>query len=162
MLVEQADTRAVYGYTPTFVDRQNVGAEYGDNTQDFFLTASQNDWSLGEERRYADLTDDDLKRRYWTGTSVDPTTVIGQVSLRNTMASLSFGEAVTACTTLPSGNSFAAGATKLYEIDSAGTVTDRGAHGLGAAPSTYGMSNDGANVVMAVNGQVPRKWNGAA
>jgi hypothetical protein len=67
MLVESADSRAVYGFTPTFIERQNVGVEYGDDQQDFFLTASQSDWSLGEERRFADPTDADLKRKYWGG-----------------------------------------------------------------------------------------------
>ena len=41
-----------YAYSPTFVERANVQGDYGDNQQDFFMTFSQKDWSLGEQQRY--------------------------------------------------------------------------------------------------------------
>lgn len=168
VFAEGEDPRAQYGYTPTFLERQNVGTEYGDDQQDFFLTVAQSDWSLGEERRFADPTDEDLRRRYWTGTSVDPVTVAGQVSLRNTMASVSFGQAVIAAVAHPAnGTVFAAGATRLYEVASDGTVTDRGLHGQGGTRTRYSLTTDGSYVYIGgvstggTTGTL-RGWNGSA
>src|SRR5438094_1511910 len=56
-----------YKFTPTFLERTNVGAGYGDDQQAFWLTASQNDWSLGEQQRFFRATDADSVRRYYRG-----------------------------------------------------------------------------------------------
>ena len=37
--------RAIYTFSPTFLERTNVTGAYGDNQQDFWMTVSQKDWS---------------------------------------------------------------------------------------------------------------------
>src|SRR5438105_5047089 len=73
--------RAIYEFSPTFIPRQNVSGAYGDNTQMFWQTAYQHDWSLGEQQRFFRATDADRVRRYWAGTNIDIHTP-GQVTLR--------------------------------------------------------------------------------
>lgn len=155
---------ASYSWTPTFLERTNVGAGYGDNQQDFFLTASQNDWSLGEMRRFFRSSDSDSQRRYWTGANIEPVAVPGQVTLTRTTPSLTFGGAVRACCDDPLGI-YAASSTNLYLLAANGTITDDGAHGLGAAPSQWGVASDSKNVFLSTTGAGTvgvRKWNGSA
>lgn len=156
MFIESADTRAVYGWSPTFLERQNVGAQYGDDQQDFFLTAMQHDWSLGEERKHVDLT---TAKQYWTGTNVDPVTVPGQVSMRNTMASVAFAAAIVSTCALQTGNIFAASATTLYEVTVGGTITGHGAHGM--APGKWGLSSDGKMMIIGDYTTGFKNWDGS-
>jgi len=137
--------RAIYDFSPPFVERSNVSGQYGDNQQDFFLTLSQNDWSLGDGQRWFRSTDADRSRRYWSGSNVDPLTVPGQVTLRPTFGSLAFAAAVLACAEGSAGV-YTTSSTNLYLLDSTGTITDKGAHGLGAAPSQWGLTTDSSNV----------------
>lgn len=146
MLAEPEQVRALYGWTPTFVDRSNVGAQYGDEDQDFFFTVSQSDWSLGEEQRYFDLTDEDRRRRYWRGSNVDASTVPGQVSLRNTSPSLTFAQTTAACDVIPGQSMYVACTNNLYAVSPTGTLTDAGAHGLSGTLGPYGMATDMAAV----------------
>lgn len=154
--------RAVYGQTQPFVERQNVSNAYGDNAQDFFLTIRQRDWSLGEQQRFFRSGFDG---RYWLGTNVDVSTP-GQVRLAPTINTATFAAAVRACARNTNNQSLiTASATKLYTIDSAGSITDNGVHGLGATPSKFGLANDGVNnYITTLNaGTVGvRKWTGAA
>lgn len=150
-----------FGYSPTFVERTNVSAGYGDNTQDFWMTVSQKDWSQGEQLKFYRS---DQARRYWQGASVDVRTP-GQVTMRPAVKSLAFAASVRACSPkgIQTANLYAASATNLYEIDESGTITDRGAHGLGATPNPYGIVTDGKSVYLTANagGSVGvRKWNG--
>lgn len=156
--------RAIYDFSPPFIERSNISGAYGDNQQDFFLTLSQNDWSLGEAQRWFRSTDADRARRYWTGTNVDPVTVPGQVTLRPTVGSLTFGGAVRACCD-GAGVVYAASATHLYEVDASGSISDLGAHGLGAAPSMWGITSDSKNVYLTTtaSGTVGViKWDGTS
>lgn len=154
--------RAEYTSTPTFVARQNVSNSYGDNSQDFFLTARNRDWSLGEQQKFFRQSQDG---RYWMGSNID-TSVAGQVTLAQKASAVTFAASVRACVRERSTlNHVAAGTTNLYRIDGYGAMTDLGAHGLGAAPARYGIANDGNNVYLSttVAGTVGvRRWNGTA
>ncbi len=133
--------RSVFTSTQTFVERNNVGAAYGDNTQDFFLVVSQNDWSLGENQKYFRVTDADRVRRYWTGTNLDPISVPGQVTLRQATGTLSFQEsAVTAAARV--GSVYVAGSTTLSQVQVTGATSVVASHGLGVAPSKFGIAVD--------------------
>lgn len=155
-----------FSYTPTFVTRQNTQGDYGDNQQDFWLTATQRDWSLGEQQRYFRPSDDDGKRRYWQGTNVNVASVPGQVSLRPlTTTTAAFGAAVRELAGDGLSNIiFATSSANLYEINSAGTVTSRGAHGLGVQPDSMslgGLAIGGVYMTSENGGTVGvRKWNG--
>jgi hypothetical protein len=158
--------RAEYTSTPTFVERQNISNAYGDNAQDFFLTARNRDWSLGEQQKYFRASQDG---RYWMGQNIDVSTP-GQVSLQPSFATSStLAETVIAGsrgrgTVSAPPKAMTAGATKLYEIDAAGAATDLGAHGLGAIPSRHGVCSDGWSVFLSTYtaGTVGvRKWNGS-
>jgi hypothetical protein len=169
---DQTDAHALYGLkdtfalSPTFVQRQNVQGDYGDETQDFWLTWAQRDWSLGEDQRYFRQSDDQGSRRYFTGTNAD-VRVPGSVSMRYAKQTVTFPTAPVALSGagLASSNIFAATASNLYEVDPSGTITDRGVHGLGATPSQYGLANDGSRTYISTTtgGTVGiRKWNGAS
>ncbi len=133
--------RAVYSSSQTFIERQNVGAAYGDNTQDFFLVISQNDWSLGENQRYFRVTDADRQRRYWLGTNLDPISTPGQVSLRNQTNSLTFSEiGYTAAGRI--GSVYVAGSTALSTVQVTGATSQVASHGLGVVPSKFGIAVD--------------------
>lgn len=159
--------RAAYSYSPTFIERTNVSGSYGDNDQDFFLTESQDDWSLGEEQKYFRNTDADRVRRYFLGQNIDPVTVPGQVTLRNSVSTLTFGGAVCAVaeTNVGTPGVYAASSTHLYFVAADGTITDEGTHGLGATPSQWGLTTDGANVYVSTTGSGTvgvRKWDGSS
>ena len=72
--------RALYGYTPTFIERTNITGDYGDNQQAFWLTVSDRDWSLGEEQKYYRGNDAVSARRYYAGTNLD-ISIPGQAKL---------------------------------------------------------------------------------
>lgn len=153
--------RAVYGQTQPFVERQNVSNAYGDNAQDFFLTIRQRDWSLGEQQRFFRSGADG---RYWLGTNVDVTTP-GQVRLAPAFTSKTFAAAVRAVSRVNLPQIATVSATNLYEIDAAGTITDKGVHGLGAAPAKFGLAFDGVNnyISTIAGGTVGvRRWSGSA
>lgn len=155
---------ALYGFTPTFLERTNISDKWGDDTQAFFLTASQNDFALGAMRRYHRTSDADSPRRYWLDKNIDPVSVPGQVTLTRTTPSLTFAAAVRACCSDQRGV-FTVSSTKLYLVDLTGTITDEGAHGLGANPSQWGVASDTVNIYVSTTtaGTVGvRKWNGAA
>lgn len=141
--------KASYTYSATFLERQNVSNLYGDNFQDFFLTGSQNDFSLGEQQQYFRVNDADRQRRYWKGSKVDPTSVPGQVSLAYDVTSLT-GLTVTAVVPSVQTTSlfFMADATNLYSYNGT-TQTTIGAHGLGIAPNKWGICTDGDNVFLS-------------
>lgn len=155
--------RAEYTSTPTFLERTNVSGAYGDNQQDFFLTQSQNDWSLGEAQRFFRSSDPDRVRRFWTGTNVDPVSIPGQVSMVSTAPALTFAAAVRAVAETNAGV-YATSSTNLYLTDSTGAITDKSTHGLGATPSQWGLATDGINVFLSTTQASTvgvRKYNGS-
>src|SRR5439155_10931291 len=72
--------KAVYSLSPTFIDRSNVTGSFGDNQQDWWMTASQNDWTLGEEQKFFRQSDATSRSRYWRGMNTD-LTVPGQLTI---------------------------------------------------------------------------------
>lgn len=127
--------RASYGYTPTFLTRSNVSGDYGDDQQDFWLTASQRDFSLGEDSKFFRSKDQDGVRQYWLGSNVN-VTIPGQFSIERAINTITFAAASSG-----SGAAgtvmYASSSTNLYEVASDGTITDRGAHGCGGIVTAY-------------------------
>jgi len=128
MFMEAGDQLGESGYSPLFIDRQNTQGAYGDAQFDFWLTYSQNDWSLGAFQRYVRTTDQDSKRQFWLGKKVD-TSRPGQVSISRATKGYTAAAAVLAVASAVDRLYFATG-TNLYSITgNAGAVTDHGAHG---------------------------------
>lgn len=153
--------QAEYGYTPTFLERQNVSGKYGDDEQDFFLTASQNDWSLGGGQRFLRVDDAASSRQYYAGAGVD-TSLPGQITMRRDITATSLAGNVKAACAVASGaptadqHAFVV-STNLYTVSAAGAVTDQGAHGAG---TVTGICTDGVNLYIS-GGTKLRKWNGS-
>jgi hypothetical protein len=150
--------RAIYGLTPPFVERQNVSNSYGDNAQDFFLTIRQRDWSLGEQQKFFRAGTDG---RYWMGSNVD-VSVPGQVSLSPAVTTLTFAGAVMAGARNAQAGKHdivVASATNIYSVSGQdGTITDLGAHGVGATPGRFGVCTDGySNFISGPGGVGIRK-----
>ena len=156
--------RAAYAYTPTFLPRTNVQGDYGDNEQEFWHVFSQRDWSLGEGQRYYRSSDENSVRRYWQGTNLDVSRP-GQVKLREEVVTATAAAAVKA---LADGSSviWIATTTNLYSMAAGGTITDHGAHGMGALPDPHGVVADESGdvyITSSTGGSVGiRKWNGTA
>jgi hypothetical protein len=81
--------KATYKVSQTFIERSNVTGAFGDNQQDWWMTASQNDWSLGEEQRFFRIGDQTSRSRYWRGMNVDLSQP-GQVTIGNPALTLTF------------------------------------------------------------------------
>jgi hypothetical protein len=160
------DQRAVYQISPTFVPRQNVEGDYGDNKADFWMTATQRDWSFGEQQRFFRPNDDASSRKYWNGQALD-SSIEGQVSIARDTASHTLASAALCVSAgVATSTLYAASSTNLHSITSAGTLTDIGAHGLGASPGRYGMCpGDGGKMFLSTTsaGTVGvRMYTGAA
>jgi hypothetical protein len=153
----------IFGQTQTFVQRSNTQGDYGDNQQDFWLTFSQKDWNKGEQQRYQGR-DDDGKTRFWRGSNVDAR-IPGEVTMRKATTALTFAANVTNAWGNTSNDLvYATTSTTLYTVDYAGTISSLGAHGLGAAPSRWGICGDTQNIYMSTTsaGTVGvRRWNGS-
>jgi hypothetical protein len=150
------DARAEYTYSPTFLERTNVTGSYGDNQQDFFLTAAQNDWSGGDGQRFFHPSDADSKNRVFLASNVD-VTIPGQIKLMPATVSVAMGANVLNATNDLSFM-YTASATNLYKVSSSGAVTNIGAHGLAGSPTAIVF--DGVNVVFGDVNAV-RRWSGA-
>ena len=153
--------RAIYDISQTFVERQNVSQSYGDQSQDFFLTSSQNDWSEGEQQRFFRLTDQDSIRKYWAGSNVDVVTLPGQISIQPAVKTLTFASTIVAAGVGGNGNTYAASTTNLYEVSPSGSITDHGAHGAGTPNGPKAICNDGFNTYIAGSTAI-RKWSGVS
>ena len=162
MYSEPESTKAQFGYTPTFVTRQNVQGDYGDNFQDFWLTATQRDWTLGDGQRFFRQGNEESQQRYFTGTDIDIRTP-GQVTLnRRRVTGSSAAASVTAA--WQSGTDAKVKfttSTNLYTIDNSGAITSHGAHGVGGNGATCGCSDGNADYMTEGTGTL-RKWNGSA
>jgi hypothetical protein len=155
MFDRRPEVRAQLGYTPTFLDRQNVSGAYGDNAQDFFLTASQHNWVGGEGQHFISMGDPDSASSYRVGTAVN-VAVPGKVTLLSGITSKTpAGAVLAACGggfRLESSfnvHAFVVGAN-LYEYDgrNSNTITDDGAHGAGTV-AQWGLCTDGEKVYIA-------------
>jgi hypothetical protein len=142
--------KATYKVSQTFIERSNVTGAFGDNQQDWWMTASQNDWSLGEEQRFFRIGDQTSRSRYWRGMNVDLSQP-GQVTIGNPALTLTFPSQVSSLVYGPAITSsvfFAAGSKDLFSVDETGTtITALGSHGCSAAPTT--MAFDGSYVYMS-------------
>lgn len=158
MAADMEGVKAQFGFSPTFVQRQNVQGDFGDNQQDFWLTATQRDWSLGQRQKFFRQSDEDGSRRYWRGQRVDVRTP-GEVSTRLALRSLTFPSAPTT-TSQPANDVnrvYALGPTNLYDV-SATAVTDRGPHGLAGSPGRFAFCA-GESFNFFSDGTTVRKWN---
>lgn len=157
MLADAEAVKAQFGYTPTFVPRTNVQGDYGDDTQAFWLTWTQRDWSLGEQVKYYR---DELSSRYWEGTGID-VRVPGQLTLQLTSTNSAVATAVEVV--CPYINEAVAGAsiTNLFTFDSPSSSTDQGAHGLGTTPNCIVFDGDDIYMSSSSSGVGVRKWDGA-
>lgn len=159
--LETDEVKGISSFAPTFLQRTNVSDAYGDEDQDWWLTMSQKDWSLGEGQRNFH-PDEDSSRRYWTSANVEIEKT-GRVSLRRATTTLTFSEAVYVAGIFPGTGLLAAGTSKLWAVDATGAITDKAAHGLGVAPSC--MTADDTKVYLSseTGGSAGiRKWTGAA
>lgn len=158
--------RAKYGYSPTFVARQNVSGNFGDNQQDFWLTLSQNDWSAGEDQRYLHVGDPDTLHSFYAGSAIE-ISVPGQVSMVCVSDAKTAAAAVVGMVGHPYQNYiYFATATNLYILDASSVLTNAGAHGVTAGPGIVmcpGQPNVGATDVY-IGSPVTgiRKYNGGA
>ena len=158
--------KALYSYSPTFLERQNVSQQYGDNFQDFFLTGSQDDFSLGEQQKFFRVNDQARSRRYFAGLNVDPVTVPGNVTLTQKTASLTLSaSSVQAVTPVAGGSSFDwlyVDSTNVYAISN-GVISSSAAHGVSSpvsmtadyANSYIGSDSLGAGVIKKVGSNNP-------
>jgi len=156
--------RGIYSYSPTFITRSNITGAYGDNTQDFWLSVGQNDWSLGEGQSYLRTNDTISTSRYYSGSAVDNSTP-GQVGIRRAIDVLpSTGQSIVAGFADegigPANGHVLAGTSHLFTIDTSGTVTDKGAHGAGV-PVQYGITADSSYVYIAGTSGI-QKWDGTS
>jgi len=154
--------KAIYSYSATFLERENLSNSYGDNFADFFLTGTQADFSEGEGQKFFRVNDADSVRRYWQGQNVDTFSNPGNAVLTQkliTMGTSVDGMAICRSPLNAPNNSYpwyAADTTNLYKISPAGAVTTIGAHGIGAQPTC--MVADGYSVYMGHAGGV-RKYS---
>lgn len=156
-----ASQRAIHSYSPTFVPRQNIQGNYGDDQEEFFMTFSQKDWSLGGFQRHARASNESSTRRFWASDGIH----LDNGSIRMGITNASIGSFPTAVAIKNgAGDEIAiASSTNLYTF--ASSLTNEGAHGLGAAPSSLGLCHDGVNIYLSTTsgGTVGvRKWNGSA
>jgi hypothetical protein len=145
MFAEVEDVKAEFGYTPTFVPRSNTQGDFGDNFQDFWMTETQRDWTLGEQQRfYRPRLSESSASRYWDGTAIDRS-VPGQVSMRKVTSSVAFAASIVGAVGQGGGGTkmYAGSSTNLYELTAAGVITDRGAHGAGTFADKEAMATDG-------------------
>ena len=148
MFMEAGDQLGESGYSPLFVDRQNTQGAYGDAQFDFWLTYSQNDWSLGAFQRYVRTTDQDSKRQFWLGKNANVSRP-GQVSISRAAESNTVDSSDTVvCAASSNDKIYFASATKLYSVSgSSGAEADGETHGVGNAPTARGIAVDGSGDV---------------
>ena len=74
------------------------------------------------------------------------------------MVSATFAGAVLACTA-DETECWATLSTNAYKINNSGSITDQGAHGLGTAPSQWGLTTDGLSFYLSNSSTaLVRKW----
>lgn len=140
------DQRAAYSYPSMFVPRTATSDVLSDEQQDYWLYFTQKDWSLGEEQKYQGK-DDDSARRFWRGKNVNLDTS-GQVTINVAKSDVTFASAPKCAVGTPSTDLvWLCTTTNLYSCDSTGTLSDKGAHGLGVAPTN--MATDGNNIYIS-------------
>lgn len=74
-----------------------MSGSFGDNQQSFWLTATQTDWSLGEQQRYFRQADPASSRRYWAGNNINVGWTPGQVTMEYAQTQVSLGFSAITC-----------------------------------------------------------------
>jgi hypothetical protein len=69
-----------YSYSPVFIDRTSVQGDLGDDTQAFYMTFVQRDWSGGEGQKFF-RQQDGRDSTYYSGDSIQPTIEPGSVTI---------------------------------------------------------------------------------
>lgn len=142
--------RATYGYTPRFLPRTNIQGDYGDNFQDFWVTLTQRDWSLGEQQRNFRASDEESARRFYRGSKVMINRV-GAVSLQSEAKTITLSAVPQDINVrdFTTGRFVQISSSNLYTVETDGTITDHGAHG--GSPGTYdgGVVSDGVDIYIA-------------
>jgi hypothetical protein len=168
MFSEPETNRAQYGFTPTYVTRGNTQGDYGDNFQDFWLTATQRDWSLGDGQVFFRPNDEESSKRFYIGSGLDINTP-GKVNLGTRLQTNAALAANALCGWRSGSGSTGvyqinfSTSTTVYGVDETGVTSSLGAHGWGVAPNC-GTGDPGNDYVSATNaGTVGvRRYNGAA
>lgn len=162
--------RAAYSYTPTFIERTNISGNYGDNQQDFFLTASQDDWSGGQGQHFLRTNDVTSSSKFYSGSFINTRTE-GQVTLSALTTNVNDGNGGLAAAACAMGNGVSAGGgglrilhaycvgSDLWQMNGV-TASDVGAHGAGTV-AQWGMCADGKYVYIS-GGTKLRKWDGSS
>ncbi len=156
---KRPEARAELSYTPTFLDRQNTSGAYGDNEQEFFLTATQHDWSHGEGIRFFNPADEIGSSSYYYATGVAVRTA-GEFGFD--LAADAFTPTtnfLAACGKPKSTNHYCSSSTNRWEFDGS-AFSDLGAHGAGT-PNKWGMCTDRRLTYIAGSGSI-RSWDGAS
>lgn len=154
--------QAALSYTPTFLERTNVGDGYGDNQQDFYLTNSQHDWSGGQGQRFFRVGDPDSARQFYQSSGLDPS-IPGQLALGYDFTAASDNKAAAMSVSQTPGVFVyrKTGATaSLFTVTPAGTIVDKSDPGAGGQ-NQWGLCTDGVYTYIAGSTSI-RKWDGAA
>lgn len=159
--------RAAYSYTPTFIERTNISGNYGDNQQDFFMTASQDDWSGGQGQQFLRTNDVTSASKFYAGSQIEISTA-GQVTIAPATQNINDGNraiGLSSCGLPESIDSTKHGyvvGTDLWTMDALGTATDIGAHGAGAVTnSPWSTCSDGLYLYISGASKI-RKWDGTS
>jgi hypothetical protein len=157
-------------YTPTFLERTNVAAGYGDNQQSFYLTVGQDNWNLGDGQRYLRSADQASSSRFYQSTNIDITDP-GQAKLRPAVVSTSLAGTVTnigtaigdtgyllGSTSLISGAAFASTTWRdVFSVDmTTGVSTHQGIVSPGVTGSGGAMTTDGVDLYISGTSGVQR------
>lgn len=149
--------RARYSQKQTFVERSNTDADYGDDQQDFWLTATQRDWSLGEDQKFFRAKDPDSVRKCWRTDKVNIFNVGRAIMMADRVALTFSANVIGAGEWLTEW--YTCTATNLMKVQGT-TITDLGAHGAGTVASKEFAADQ--NFLYIAGGTNLRSWNGAA
>jgi hypothetical protein len=149
--------RAIYSYTPTFVERTNLSNTYGDNAQAFWLTASQDDWSLGEQQRFNRQTDATSRRRYWRGNNINVGWTPGQISMEYGPNYVSLGFSAVTCIPAYSAYTAYVGAYQCARANENTNLSGTLVHGA-SLTSSQAVCSDGQFIYIGDNTHI-RKWD---
>ena len=165
MYATDEQNKAAFSYTQPFVQRVNTDPET-DDKENWWLAWNQTDWSGGEGQRYQARTAEDANR-FWRGKNVDIRQE-GDVILSTVKSDVTFAAAPRLAIGGHNRLVWYATSTNLYSINESGTISDKGAHGLGATPSRFASALvNGATTDIFLSGTTAgtvgvRRYNGTA
>lgn len=160
MTADLEEVKAQYGFTSPFVARSNTQGDFGDNFQDFWLTATQRDFRLGQYQRFFRVGDLASESRYWEGSLVEHDKA-GQVKIGKARIDLTFAENVELLACAQSGDIRVVGVANVWHVHpTTGAITDQGAHAAGSVVARkHSAAWDGSDTYIGGATDL-RKWNG--